>query len=118
MEQAATLLIVKDIIKSKQFYENVLGLKLVSEQDGRLHFEYGGHLIVMFQGESDAINYKHGFDASSTLVFSVKNLESKINELKSCGVAFIHETPNQNSWGRYSVFSDPSGIIHELIELA
>ena len=118
MKQAATLLIVKDIKKSKQFYVNVLGLKRISEHDGRLHFKYGGHLIVMFQGESDATTYKHGFDSSSTLVFSVDNLDLKINELKSHGVIFIHETPNQNSWGRYSAFSDPSGIIHELIELA
>ena len=118
MEQAATLLIVKDIIKSRQFYERVLGLKLISIHEGRLHFEYGGHLIVMFQGESDAIAHKHGFDSNSALVFSVEDLDSKINELKSHGVIFIHETPSKNSWGRYSAFSDPSGIIHELIELA
>lgn len=118
MKQAATLLVVKDIQESKQFYQEILELKFVSEHSGRLHFEFGGHLIVMFQGESIAPVYKHGFDSSSTLVFSVENLDLKISELKSHGVTFIHKEPNQNSWGRYSAFSDPSGIIHELIELA
>lgn len=118
MKQAATLLVVKNLIESKRFYEERLGLKLISEHSGRLHFEFGGHLIVMFQGESVAPVYKHGFDSSSSLVFSVDNLDKKIKELKSYGVTFVHKTPNQNSWGRYSAFSDPSGIIHELIELA
>lgn len=46
----------------------------------------------------------------------MSGLDEKINALKSKGVEFIHEVPNENRWGRYAAFKDPSGIVHELME--
>jgi hypothetical protein len=28
----------------------------------------------------------------------------------------VHQTPNENQWGRYAAFKDPSGIVHEIFE--
>jgi len=50
------------------------------------------------------------------LVLTVSNLDEKINELKSKGVVFVHKSPNENRWGRYAAFKDPSGIVNELME--
>ena len=70
----------------------------------------------MFQSGMESIEYEHGYNANSTLVFTVQNLDEKIRNLKSKGVVFVHESPNQNRWGRYSAFKDPSGIVHEVME--
>jgi predicted enzyme related to lactoylglutathione lyase len=116
MENPSTLLVVQDLQKSKLFYVNVLGLALISENERCLKLLAGSHEVLIFQGTLPAIDYEHGYNASSTLVFTVKNLDTKIKELKSHGVEFIHASPNQNDWGRYSAFKDPSGIVHEVFE--
>jgi hypothetical protein len=49
-------------------------------------------------------------------VITVSHLDERIKELKSNGVIFIHKSPNENRWGRYAAFKDPSGIVNELME--
>ena len=36
--------------------------------------------------------------------------------LKAQGIEFIHQMPNENPWGRYAAFKDPSGIVLEIME--
>jgi len=117
MRNPSTLLIVSNLQESLQFYTKDLGLDLVEEHSDCIKLKAGGHEVIMFQGTMDSIQYSHGYNANSTLLFTVDDLDSKINQLKSQGVIFVHETPNQNRWGRYSAFKDPSGIVHELFEL-
>ena len=116
MENPSTLLVVQNLEESKMFYVNILGLSLLSEKDHCIKLLAGNHEIVMFQGTLPAMSYQHGYNSNSTLVFTVKNLDFKVNELKQNGVEFIHDSPNKNDWGRYSAFKDPSGIIHEFFE--
>jgi len=116
MENPTTLLVVENRQISKAFYMDVLGLKLIEEHDDCLKFKAGNHNVIMFHGSSQSIDYDHGYNANSTLVFTVDKLDEKIDELKSQGVVFVHESPNENRWGRYAAFKDPSGIIHELME--
>jgi glyoxylase I family protein len=112
-----TLLVVNDLQISKDFYLNFLNLKLVEEHLDCIKMQTKHHPIIMFQGTDNSVDYQHGFNANSTLVFAVECLDNRIAELKSKGVSFIHESPNKNRWGRYSAFKDTSGIIHELMEL-
>jgi predicted enzyme related to lactoylglutathione lyase len=116
MENPSTLLVVYDLQISKEFYINLLGLELIEEQKDCLKLRAGSHHIFMFQGDNKAVPYEHGYSANSTLVFTVENLDEKTQQLKSHGVPFVHEQPNQNKWGRYAGFKDPSGIVHELME--
>ncbi|GIU10749.1 MULTISPECIES: VOC family protein [unclassified Shewanella] len=118
MEHASTLLVVHNLTISKAFYVDVLGLKIVEEYDDSIMLSYGLHNIFMFQGTMQATDYEHGYHANSSLVLTVHNLDEKIDELKSKGVVFIHKAPNENRWGRYAAFFDPSGIINELMEFA
>jgi len=117
MENPQTLLVVNNLKLSKIFYLNVLGLKLIEEYDDCIKLESGQHKIILFQGSKTGVDYDHGYHSNSTLLFTVKNLDSKIKYLKSHGVNFIHQTPNENRWGRYAAFKDPSNIVHELFEL-
>lgn len=116
MENPSTLLVVHNIEISKQFYINTLGLQLIEEHLGAVKLALGHHVVLMFEGTSDAIDYEHGYHANSTLIFTVNNLDEKIAELKQKGVQFVHASPNHNKWGQYIAFSDPSGIVHELMQ--
>ncbi|MBV1909804.1 MAG: VOC family protein [Kangiellaceae bacterium] len=116
MKSPLTLLVVKDLKESLQFYTEVLGLKLIENHSDCIKLKVEHHEVIMFQGTMNSIKYSHGYNANSTLLFTVEHLDQKISQLKSKGAIFIHETPNENRWGRYSAFKDPSGIVHELFE--
>jgi glyoxylase I family protein len=116
MDNPSTLLVVRNLSISRDFYVNVLGLNILEEYEDSLKLQSGSHNVFMFQGTMEATNYEHGSNSNSALVFTVHGLDEKIKELKSKGVIFIHESPNGNRWGRYAAFKDPSGIIHELME--
>lgn len=116
MNNPSTLLVVHDLLISKDFYVNMLGLTLVEEHEDCLKLKSGSHNVLMFQGTMEATRYEHGYTSSSSLVLTVNNLDEKINELTSKGVVFLHKTPNENRWGRYAAFEDPSGIVNELME--
>lgn len=117
MGEISTLLVVKNLKESIAFFVNVLSFTLVEQYPDCVKLQYGSQQVIMFQGNLESVDYKHGFNANSTLLITVSNLDNKIEELKSKGVCFIHKTPNENRWGRYSAFKDPSGIVHELFEL-
>lgn len=117
MESPSSLLVVQNLQVSQEFYVNVLGLEIIEVHSDCVKLKVGNHEVIMFQGTMESVEYKHGYNANSTLLFTVNDLDEKIIKLKSKGVVFIHETPNQNRWGRYSAFKDPSGIVHELFEL-
>lgn len=116
MDNPSTLLVVHDLIVSRDFYVDILGLSLVEEYEDCLKLKSGSHSVFMFQGTMEATSYEHGYNSNSSLVLTVDNLDEKINELKSKGVIFIHKSPNENKWGRYAAFKDPSGIVNELME--
>jgi len=116
MDNPSTLLVVHNLSVSKAFYINVLGFNIIEEYEDSLKLRLGSHNIFMFQGTMAAISYEHGYNSNSSLVLTVSNLDNKIKELKSKAVVFIHNSPNENRWGRYAAFKDPSGIVHELME--
>jgi predicted enzyme related to lactoylglutathione lyase len=116
MDNPSTLLVVHDLLVSRDFYIDVLGLTLIEEYEDSLQLKTGSHSVFMFQGTMAATSYEHGYNSNSSLVLTVSNLDEKITELKSKGVVFVHKSPNKNRWGRYAAFKDPSGIVNELME--
>mgnify|MGYP000264605425 CR=1 FL=1 len=116
MNNPVTLLVVNNLKMSKVFYTDVIGMKLIEDHENCIKLQVGVHNIIMFQGTNKSVEYQHGFDANSTLVFPTENLDKKITALKDKGVVFVHDTPNENRWGRYAAFKDPSGIVHEFME--
>lgn len=116
MDNPSTLLVVHNLQISKDFYTNILGLEIMEELADCVKLKIGNHAVYMFQGGMESVGYKHGYNANSTLIFTVQNLDKQINELKAKGVVFVHQSPNENKWGRYAAFKDPSGIVHELME--
>lgn len=113
----STLLVVHDLTISKKFYIDILGLELASEHEKCVQLKIGDQEVAIFEGDNTAVSYRHGYESNSTLVLTVNNLDEKIIYLKKQGVEFVHQTPNENQWGRYAAFKDPSGIVHEIFEL-
>lgn len=116
MQNPSTLLVVKDLNISLDFYVNVLGLELIEKHVDCLKLNIAQHQLIIFQGDGKCVEYRHGGQANSTLLFTVEDLDWEISRLKSAGVEFVHSSPNHNRWGRYAAFKDPSGIIHELFQ--
>ena len=116
MRRPATLMVVQDLALSIPFYTQVLGFTLVQENDQGTKLNLGGHDVFMFQGSMASVDYEHGYNANSTLIIPVENLDDSIEKLKAKGIEFVHDTPSENKWGRYAGFKDPNGIVHELME--
>lgn len=116
MLKVSTMLIVTDLVQSKRFYVEVLGLVVRQEYSDRVIFDVAGHEVVMFQGDGPAIVSEHACDANSTLIFSVADLEQKLAHFAANGVPLVHDAVVEKPWGRYMAFSDPSGIVHEIFQ--
>jgi catechol 2,3-dioxygenase-like lactoylglutathione lyase family enzyme len=112
-----TILFVKDIALSRQFYSEVLDLK-VSE-------DYG--VIVIFENHFAIHQYKEIYNtvfkespdgkicSKNLLVYLVStDIDKSFLKLKDCGVEFIHGIEKQ-AWGeRVFRFYDPDGHVIEI----
>ena len=85
---------VKDLAGAKTFYNQTLGLKLVSEEMG-LDFELpgGGRLFIYPKENHEPATY-------TMLNFVVDNIDEAVDELKKSGVKFeIYEGFHQDEKG-------------------
>lgn len=75
-----------DIARSKDFYENMLGLKVVSEMGGEsVLFEAGNGTIVEISRTQGTVGAGH-----TEAGFTVHDLERVVAGLKERGVEFQH----------------------------
>ena len=105
---------VRDLEKSKKFYEETLGWKISRPQEGIAFFQAGGVVLALFPREElakDALVNVEGDDfAGFTLAYNAQSeseVDEIINELRSKGVKIVKE-PQKVFWGGYSsYFADP-----------
>ena len=116
MQLKSTLIVVKDIKKSLQFYHDLFGLELVQDNDGNMVLTEG----LVLQAESywrqflqkDVISHNH----ASELYFEEADLDGFIRKLETQ----YPETEYVNrlmthSWGQRVVrFYDPDGNLIEV----
>jgi len=98
MKYISTMLVVKDIEKSKQFYKDVLGLNVVSDFGANVTLE-GGIALQTQETWQDFIKNKNIKYAhhSCELYFEEENMDDFINHLKNFDIYYIHE-PLKHSW--------------------
>ena len=113
LKLAVVTLWAEDVDRMSQFYQNVLGLPLVTIDRGRPHFDFGGGYLTILPGQP----YK-AQDSKQTrfpvIAFAVDDLHEIIHQLKSHEV----ELPwgiEEDSDSRWVMFYDPGG---NLIEVA
>lgn len=115
MKYKGTLISVKDMEKSKQFYRDVLSMKVVADFGANVQLDNGLFLQtentwVKFIGNKE-VHFHHN---AGELYFEEQDMDSFLKKLKDAEVEYVHE-PIEHSWGQRAVrFYDPD---HHIIEV-
>ena len=111
----------------KQFYSDVLGLKIIfaDDKDEYAELSTGKTIITIFNRQrlgtfvdrTEPVSYDPNY-AGVVLSFRVACLDEAIAHLKAKGVEMVKESMNYPRWGFISAFfRDPDGNLIELEEL-
>ena len=118
-------IIASDYKKSKDFYVNLLGLKIIrevyrEERDSyKLDLEIGDSQIELFSFKNppkrpsypEACWLRH-------LAFEVENIEEQVRELKEKGIKVEEIRIDEFTGRKFTFFSDPDDLPIELYEIA
>lgn len=119
-------IICSDYARSKRFYTDVLGLRVLAEtnRDTRQSYKLdlalpGGGQIELFSFPSppkrpsypEACGLRH-------LAFEVDDLDAAIRDLEACGVAVESVRIDELTGRKFTFFADPDGLPLELYEAA
>jgi catechol 2,3-dioxygenase-like lactoylglutathione lyase family enzyme len=115
-----TCLYVDDLSAARQFYQDVLGLELVSQQEGRhVFFHCGQGMLLLFDpresGRDGDDIPPHGATGSGHVAFAVEQTDLDLwsSHLAAAGVA-IEKVVDWPQGGRSLYFRDPAGNSLEL----
>ena len=119
MRLSAITLFVEDLPRTRLFYQDVLGLEMVFEDDDSTAFDLAGTVINLLRVsaadeliEPAAVG---GGDAGSRfqLTIEVPDVDAACAELAAKGVALVNG-PMDRPWGvRTACFADPAGHLWE-----
>lgn len=123
MKLLHTMIRVKDIKKSLEFYEELIGLKLVNEKrldDCNLYFlsdEYGEVQIELtYNDETPEGGYNLG-KGFGHFAFEVDSMNKLTQKLKDMGYEYLYEPFKLSAVGSTIAFvKDPDGYEIEFIE--
>jgi catechol 2,3-dioxygenase-like lactoylglutathione lyase family enzyme len=103
---------VSDLGRSVEFYEGILGLRLLRRDAGNwAEFDAGGRRFALHSAaEGQPVT-----PGGATAVFSVEDLDRAKAELAGLGIEFGHEG-DVAGYARFASFSDPDGNPIQLIE--
>lgn len=117
-----TIIFVKDINKSKRFYSDALGLKIIQDYETIVFFE--NHFVLhsavsiiktVFKRNNYFQKKKQG-RKNILIYFETNQLDNCFNKIAKLGVKFIHGIEKQ-AWGQKVFrFKDPDGHIVEVGE--
>ncbi len=105
---------VSNLVTSTKFYEEVLGLKKIKDQDNEIYFQSGNAKLKIYQSQYAGTN------KATNASWDVENVEEVAQELKSKGVNFerydipgVTHEGDVHVWGemRAAWFKDPDGNI-------
>lgn len=98
--------------RSVDFYQNILGLKLLFKMDEWTEFSVGGQRLALHKVDSVA----QPKDAGGAIVsLEVKQIKNTIAYLKERGVRFVQEM-QEFPFGKMAVFFDPDNNMVGLYE--
>ena len=118
----AITLFVEDLGRSRTFYQNVFGLKIVYEDENSAVFDFENTLINLLRvSEARALIEPAavaGRDAGSRYMLTiwVDDADATCAELDTRGVALLNG-PVDREWGvRTAAFADPAGNVWEIAQ--
>jgi glyoxylase I family protein len=119
-------LIVSDYERSKKFYTQVLGLKIITEtyREARdswkldLTLPDGGQLeLFTMPGAPARLSYPEALGLRH-LAFAVGNVDGAVKELTEKGISCEPVRLDELTGRRFTFFADPDGLPLELYEVA
>lgn len=117
MKYTSTLIAVKDMEKSKQFYHDVLGLNVVADFGVNVTLD-GGVVLQTFDTWKSFIRTDKVVlpNNAGELYFEEDDMDAFYNHLKSFAISYVHEL-FEHRWGQRVVrFYDPDKHIVEVGE--
>lgn len=123
LKDCTPVLFVKNAKSARDFYQNVLGLKVTMDFGG-LNFVFGNGFAVWQMADDDTIPHILGADniTNSNLTsrfelnFETEDLDGLYRKLKENGTRFLHEI-NTEIYGQRNIrFYDPDGHLIEIGE--
>ncbi|MDP4189145.1 MAG: VOC family protein [Bacteroidota bacterium] len=111
------LLVVTDMQKSRQFYETILGQKVILDYGENITFQgnFALHLQSHYQSLISNKEIKTGGN-DFELYFEYDDVEKMTGQLKEAGITFVHEMREQPWRQRVVRFYDPDRHIIEIGE--
>jgi lactoylglutathione lyase len=108
------ILAVKDLDKSIQFYNEVIGLPIKNQRRTWVDLGTSGALLSLHPA---SLTEQHGnaLESGITIGFLVGDVKSAVDELKEKGVN-IHRDVVEKDAGKNAVISDPDGYLISLFE--
>jgi lactoylglutathione lyase len=120
---SAIILLVKDLNKSIDFYNNVLSMEKKQESEDWVEFMKQGTVLALHpigkKSKSDEQKkISRNAKSSNILIgFNVSDLESVCNDLNKKNVKFYKNLKNE-SFGKHAIIEDPEGNLISLAEMA
>lgn len=119
----ATVLIVKDLEKSRGFYEETLGLKILFEDDVSTGYRMEGHDFLVLQEKAAAEMMSAevvgiGKEGAHRVLLcaEVENVDETYQTLLDKKVNCL-KAPKSQVWGRRTAyFADPEGNLWEIYQ--
>jgi catechol 2,3-dioxygenase-like lactoylglutathione lyase family enzyme len=105
-------LMVADLQRSVDFYENALGLQKKYEFSSYAGFDCGGVEIALVPGRTSAPQQDE-----ARVDFLVSDIDEAYRMMSERGVSFVKE-PHATLWGsRIALFTDPDGHLLQLVQM-
>jgi lactoylglutathione lyase len=100
------MLVCSDLVRSRRFYKDVMGLKLLADHmPGWVEFELADGSSLGLHRKSELMAVRPG---SLQLGFSVENVDKFVADCVVLGVP-IFQDPYDEPFGRVAVIGDPDG---------
>lgn len=119
MKYLGTLIAVKDMEKSKSFYDDVLGLKVINDFGANVVLSCGIFLQTadtwknFIRKQEDEIIFNNN---AIEIYFEEDNIDLFVSKLESLDISYVHPLV-EHEWGQRAVrFYDPDNHIIEVGE--
>jgi predicted enzyme related to lactoylglutathione lyase len=105
---AMAMLVCSNLARSRDFYRNILGLKLGTDAFPEwVDFDLGEGQRLGLHPVSESLAVRAG---SLQLGFHVENVDTFITDARTAGVSVLQE-PFEQAFGRVAVIVDPDGYV-------
>ncbi|HYY66799.1 MAG TPA: VOC family protein [Nitrososphaeraceae archaeon] len=116
----AIILLVQDMKKSIEFYNNVLGMEKKQESEDWVEFLKQGTVLALHPAKKKTKSHQQQETTKSGNIligFNISDLEFVCNDLNKKNVKFYKNLKNE-SFGKHAIIEDPEGNLISLAEMA